>query len=68
MLVTTGSMEIKTAEGMAGLIQAREMRGSAKRLFQRPVYRGAANDDKFRTRASRGSVCNGLLDGIVILV
>ena len=35
MLATTGSMEIETAEGMAGLIQAQEMRGCAERFVQR---------------------------------
>ena len=34
MLATTGSIEIETAEGMAGLIQAREMRGCEERLVQ----------------------------------
>ena len=34
MLVTTGSMEIETAGGMAGLIQSLEMHGCAGRLVQ----------------------------------
>jgi hypothetical protein len=30
-----------------------------------PVHRAAANDVDFRTRAARGSVCNGLLAGFL---